>query len=125
MARADGIRSGQSREAFWRRVLNEQKRSGLNQTAFCRSKSLSPPTYFWWKREIAARDAKRMSSAKVCRGREERGAPRALIPVRVVERPATYSAPFEIVLRDQKLLRVPQDFDAEGLRRLVLALEQC
>ena len=125
MAKSDDDRSGQSRETFWRQVLKEQKTSGLNQTEFCRSKSLSPPTYFWWKRIIKERDAKRRASNKARHSKREQADTSALIPVRVAESSTDRSAPFELVLSGRRVVRIPQDFDVDGLRRLVIALEQC
>ncbi len=125
MAKSDDDRSGQSQEAFWRCILKEAGESELNQTEFCRSKSLSPPTYFWWKRIIKERDAKRRASKKARHSKREQTDARTLIPVRVAESPANCSAPFELVLSGRRVVRIPQDFDVDGLRRLVIALDQC
>ena len=107
------------REERWRRILSEQERSGLGHTAFCRRKKISQHAYFWWKRELRLRDQKRRRRvAKISVDRP------SLVPVRVSTASviATQTA-FEVVLPGQRLVRVPVEFDAESLKRLLAVLE--
>ncbi len=41
--------------AQWLRLIAEQSESGLGQVAFCRTRGLSPSSFFHWKRKLAAR----------------------------------------------------------------------
>ena len=65
------------KEAFWRLVLDEQKASGLSVRAFCRKESVSEPSFYAWRKELAKRDQDGSES--------ESG---QLIPVSVVDRTA-------------------------------------
>lgn len=63
------------KEVFWRFVLDEQASSGLSVRAFCRREAVSEASFYFWRRELAARDGQ---------ARGETGSP-VMIPVRVVE----------------------------------------
>ena len=43
-------------EKFWRQAHERQKASGLSVTAFCQSEGLKDYTFWWWGRELKARD---------------------------------------------------------------------
>lgn len=57
------------KEAFWRRVKERQASSGMSIRAWCRKHSVRESSFYWWRRQLARRDAQ---------------AP-ALVPVRVTE----------------------------------------
>ena len=112
------------REKHWRRILRQQRASKLNHTDFCKKKSISRNAYFWWKREILLRDAKRRSQKRVHQRRQRKESlGQALVPVRIRTQMDSAWA-FEVVLSNNRLVRVPRDFDPEELRRLVAALEE-
>ncbi len=58
------------KEAYWRHKLDEWKRSGLSQAAFCRREELNANTFSSWKTIIPERDAEQKVN-----GRSERTAP--------------------------------------------------
>ena len=107
------------REAHWRQVLAAAVRSDLTQTDFCRSRGIEPANFFWWKGEIARRDAKKGDAIP-----PPRTPPVALVPVRLTERPTGGPTPIEVVLRGGRVLRVTSGFDADTLRRVVSILEE-
>lgn len=119
--------AGRSREEYWRKMLAEQGRSTPNIMEFCRSKSISANRYFWWKRELKLRDAKRRLKKGGRRKPIAKSVVRpALVPVVIKAQPASpQGQTFEVLLSNQRVVRVPRDFDAESLSRLVAALEQC
>lgn len=45
------------REQFWRHMIADQAQSNLAIAAYCRRNRLSPPTFRFWQRELARRDA--------------------------------------------------------------------
>jgi len=47
----------------------------------------------------------------------------AIVPVRVVDAKAVASEPFEIVLANDRVIRVAPDFDADALTRLLAVVE--
>lgn len=129
-------------EQFWRAKLTTWIASGLNVRDFCRKHELSEPSFYSWRREIAARDgapvpkpttppkptpAPRRRTTPTPRPRPTASASRrssaptprpSFVALRVVP-----DAPLEVVLRSGHLLRVPPGYDAGHLRAVVAALE--
>jgi transposase-like protein len=129
-------------EQFWRTTLAKWITSGLNIRDFCRRHRLHEPSFYHWRREIAARDgapvaqptttpkptpARRRSPAPAPRPRPTAPAPRrrsapaprpSFVALRVVP-----DTPLELILRSGHVLRVPPGYDAAHLRAVVAALE--
>jgi len=76
-------RRDREKEAFWRRTIGKQPSSGMSVRAWCRRHALRESSFYWWRTQLARRDAH---------------AP-ALVPVRVTaDRSATdaFDLPAEI-----------------------------
>jgi hypothetical protein len=58
-------RRDQNKEAFWRRMLREQQRSGLSGRAWCQRRGLRECNLYWWRRELRRRDARGRTFAPV------------------------------------------------------------
>ena len=72
MAGGETVRD-QKKESSWRRHLKAQAGGGLSVAAYCRRHGLRAHGFYWWRRELARRDA---------------AAPAAFVPVHVMsERP--------------------------------------
>jgi hypothetical protein len=118
------------RSQYWRTQSEAWSSSGLTQAAFCGERSLSLAAFRWWrwklKREGSANGA---STAP----REARDQAMRLVPVRVVDSPsrtglssppsADAGSSFEVLLASGTTVRVPKDFDAAALSRLLCTLE--
>lgn len=120
-ARRPQSEAQRAREDKWRGILREQRTSGLSHSAFCRKKKISANAYFWWKREIRKRDARRKR-----KGREAPSERPQLVPVRISAAgflDGERSEPFEVALPGDRVVRVPAGFDAASLRRLLAVLE--
>lgn len=103
------------RRAYWGRMVRRCDRSGLTQGEFCEREGISLASLRAWKYRGLTRAPRR----------RVRAASRAFVPVRVVEPPspaAESGRPIELVLTDDRLLRVPVGFDADTLARLVRLL---
>jgi transposase-like protein len=108
------------REPFWRRLIQEWRKSGLSVRAFCHQHDLSEPNFYTWRRTLAQRDAARAAVS--------------FVPVRVTEAPPATtdeeSPPtpigeaLEVVLRGGRRLCVGVGFDGPTLQRLVTLLEE-
>jgi len=83
--------------------------SGETQRAFARSRRLSPATLSHWVRR----------AEKSGMGKPET----AIVPVRVVDAKAVAGEPFEVVLANDRVIRVAPDFDAAALARLLAVVE--
>jgi len=128
MARA----SNAGKERYWRRVFGQWRRSRLGVRAFCSEHDIAEPSFYAWRRVIQQRDqqAERRSSSGPrpvegsATGAGRRAGQNGGLPSFI---PVTITAPapaLEVVLRDGHLLRVPADFDAATLRRLLTVLAE-
>ena len=45
------------KELFWRRVIRTQPSSGMSVRAWCSKHSVGESSFYWWRRQLARRDA--------------------------------------------------------------------
>lgn len=103
------------KEAFWRKTLKEQASGGLNIRVFCRTRGLSEPSFYAWRRSIAERDGNNASRPAP----SHRPGFVELCPPSAVVR--TVDVPLEIVVGDRRLLIRPGS-DLMLLRQVLAAL---
>jgi transposase-like protein len=104
------------KERFWRRVVQQWRKSGLSVCDFCRLRDLPKPSFYAWRRTLKQRDAE---TAR-------------FIPVRVVPQATTEPATdadglntgLELILGRGQRLRIGPAFDNDTLRRLLTLLEE-
>lgn len=102
-----GAVSASEREVFWRCKLAEFVASGLSVRAFCRGEALAESAFYFWRREIAGRDAKVAvaGKSKVKASKPERP---AYVPVVIGSQPSSPTQQgFAIKLRGGRVPRVP------------------
>ena len=97
-----------ARERVWRKRLLRWKASGLKVREFCAREGVTPTAFAHWRKEIAARDARRAETT----------AP-PFVPICVPPAPV----PLEVSLVGGRVIRVPPGFDPAHLRAVVAALE--
>jgi len=136
------VRSKRSaeKEAFWRRVLEEYRRSGASVRGFCRRKELSESSFYAWRKEIMKRDeahgadaspvadeARVANEARVATSRRQR-----LIPVNVVAasgdctpRGERAAALLEVVTPSGFTLRFHSDMAPQQLEALLRVIAGC
>ena len=90
-------------------ILAAFEASGQSQSAFARAHDLSPSSLSNWLRRPRRRRRSKASRA-------------ALVPVQMIPPPCS-SAPYEVQLANNRVVRVPPGFDTEELRRLLAAVE--
>jgi hypothetical protein len=118
------------RAAYWQRLLAEWARSGLSQAEFCRRRGLKAVNLAWWKRRLRATEGadgghrERGAGRAVRRGFVEVALPRGSASIAALRAPSSVptSDGYELVLPGGVGLRLPDDFDAERVARLVRAL---
>ena len=98
-----------ARERRWRRLLAKWNTSGLKASEFCAQEGVTPTALAHWRKEIAARDARRTGAADPL-----------FVPVHVAPPPAS---PLDVVLPNGRMIRVPPGFDPDQLRAVVAVLE--
>ena len=137
MATINEIKSGKQyttedrriQEQSWRKVLQQQQQSGLSQTSFCRQNSISLHRFTYWKRQIAIRDGKRENPRKKKKS-NELGVQKepSLVPIQISSGTQLSSSfpgnAFEVILANDRIIRIPPRFDEKALIRLVSIMEK-
>ena len=106
------------RAAYWRKRVEAWSRSGLSQAEYCRRQGLQPVSFSWWKRRLSA------TAQAVGRGRKRHGG-QAAVPAGFIEvcmPDAAGPGVYEIRLAGGRCVRVPGDFEAATLTRLIAAV---
>ena len=115
------------KEAFWRKAIGGQRRSGLCVRAWCHRHELRESSFHWWRRELARRDGESRSEP----AHEPQAS--ALVPVHVTTDPSTprefdssawNGSPgrIEIVLPNQGCVRLTGPVDRQALTNVLAAL---
>jgi transposase-like protein len=119
-----------TKESFWQDHIRRWQQSHLSVRAFCRTHRLREPSFYHWRRLLTQRGllAEAQPSAPPCRHQAAETASTlpAFVPVRIEHQSVPHNAvapAFEVVLAGGRVLRVPVDFDAAALRRLIATLE--
>jgi len=138
----DGL-SPQQREAHWRRLGRQWKKSGLTQVEFCSQNNVPLTVFRWWRSELKRRD-QRMAPPPASRDNEHPTpsskaassglSPNAFVPVPMPEDFLEINlrdihgndcCALEVLLPSGKCIRINKDFDVALLQKLVRALEGC
>ncbi len=90
---ARGAARIKKREAMWRRVVAGHSQSGMSIRAFCAKNRVKEPAFYWWRSELARRDATRPKGA--------------FVPVVVKAPVAAGTEGISIELRGGRVLRLP------------------
>jgi hypothetical protein len=109
--------------AEWRQVITQWEQSGLSIPAFAAQIGMSSSAVSYWKKRFEREPSLGISALDKT--------PSAFVPVTVVteQKPQTpvadarLGAVFEVLLRDGRTLRIPSDFDAASLVRLLAVLQ--
>jgi hypothetical protein len=120
-----GWQRDRQKERLWRKLTREQARSGLSVREFCESRGLVEGSFYFWRRELQARDAEHeqtdATQASSPMGAASPSPPFAAVNVSGLE---SRSSAIELVLSSGMRLRVPVGFDPQTLRELLSVLEQ-
>jgi hypothetical protein len=104
-------RSRAAARQLWVERLERFARSGLTATQFCAAEGLALPSFYAWKRRLAAAHGDRPAATAA----DEHPGPR-LLPVHL------HAAALELLLPGGAVLRIPPGCDPAWLRALVAAL---
>lgn len=89
------------KESLWRRIVQGQSGSGMSVRAWCRKRGVKEVVFYWWRRELARRDAE---------------PPVSFIPVHVKEdHPADEGSRIEISLTGGRCIRISGCVDRQML----------
>jgi transposase len=98
------------REAFWRRIMVEFRKSGLTVREFCRRRKLHESAFYFWRRTIQDR-----TPTQHCRKAQD------FVPLVLGSIPS--SPDIVLDLRGGRVLRLSESFPVERLAGLIRALE--
>jgi hypothetical protein len=98
------------KEAYWRRLIGDQSGSGLSIRAWCARRQVRESSYFWWRRELARRDADAPALVPV-RVTADRSAGDAFAPLAA----SGSLSRIEIVFPDQRRVQVVGPVDRQAL----------
>jgi hypothetical protein len=106
------------KERRWRRLEGRQRRSGLSVRAFCELHDVCEHSFYWWRRELADRDA------AAAAGRADAGPAAPLfLPVHVRPDDPLPADGVEVLLANGRRLRVGAGVEPLRLAALAAALE--
>ena len=108
------VRRGGSRAELWRVLLARQRRSGLSIRRFCRDESISEPSFYWWRRELAHGRRTRLDVS-----RTKRAASARFVNVSLL----AGAAMIELELAGGRRLRIPPGCDESTLATVLRVLE--
>jgi hypothetical protein len=94
--------------AKWRKLVAEQARSGETVAAFCRSRRLCVPHFYWWKKRLGESAATKFVEVKLLSPTPQMG---------------TGDRRVEVRLGNGRSLLVGPGFDAEHVRALLAVME--
>lgn len=119
-------RTKSERESFWRRMVEGHRSSGLPVKAWCGQHNLRESAFYWWRRQLAQRDAEGSKSLA------PRSAPRraGLVPVRItadgspigIAPSAGTQQRIEIVLPDERRVCIVGSVDRQALTDVLTVL---
>lgn len=126
---ANGIHRDKRREAQWRRTIRQQQRSGLTIRTFCREHDLRETAFYFWRAELARREAEQEQRHESARPR--RVARRATRPSFVAvelagggtEPAALADGQIEIVLSGGRRVHVTAPVNRAALADVLAVLE--
>ena len=94
--------------AFWKKTIEEQRQSNVHQSDFCKQRGLSRSTFHRWKARLDDTESTMPE----------------FLPVQVVDQPRHEDDPvLEIVFPHGVRVRVPEQVNAEALKKVLWAVE--
>jgi transposase-like protein len=119
----DSPRSRTAREAFWRNMLADFQRSGQTIAGFCRSRSLSEPSFYAWRKRLP-REGQVGQPGQPSTPEGSALSRRAPMFVPVVVAPGiAVDEPIEVQLKGGRVMRLPASLAASRIAEVLHALE--
>jgi hypothetical protein len=112
-----------AKEQYWREVIGGWRRSGGSVRQWCLQRQLSEPSFYSWRRVLAARDSAATSREPVHMRSRRKVSRAAMLPVEIVSPSRQEAAPLEIILADGIHLLVRAHCQPALLREALAALQ--
>lgn len=117
--------SGGERGAFWRKMVQRQRESGLSVARFCRREGLKPVTFYAWRRRLqdeATSSRSRSDGEQAATGRDGKGL--QLVPIQLVGQGRQEPSCVEVVAPGGFVVRIPEDATDGQVRRVLQLLRE-
>lgn len=137
--RTDAASKREQKRQFWRRTVDQWRRSRLTVRAFCERRGLSEPSFYYWRKRVSASE-EAGSGASEPRSVEKSAAPETgtdepiaagpggtFAEVQLVEgdhQEDSAGAAVELILPAGERLRVEAGVTPEHLRRVLTAVRE-
>jgi len=115
-----------NRARYWQRLVAAWEKSGLSQAEFCRRRKVKAVNFGWWKRKLGSISQSHPGtdrSGSSRRGSSPRSAKPRFVEFRMTD--ATAAPAYEVVLRGERVIRLPQQFDPAVVAQLIRTVESC
>ena len=117
-------RRSPEKETHWRKMVRQQRRSGMTVRQFCKDHGLSEASFFSWQREIAIRDRQAAGTAENgSSARKKHVIPPPMdspfIPLHL-----SGASALEVVHPRGHVLRIPAGFDGRCLEKVLQLLDR-
>ncbi len=110
------------KERFWRGVIAEAARSGMSIREFCRKRKLKEGRFYWWQRVLKERREERMMRRRGKNHARDGGSQASF--ALVSDEGGSLDAGIELVLADDRRIRIARGVDEETLRTVLAAMER-
>ena len=112
------------RRRYWVRVLGDWKSSGLTQVEFARKRGVSVQTLRWWKSRLSQEAGRPTARSSRRRSKRTPANGASFVSVSVVpSAPDDDRSPIEILVAQDRVVRIRGDFDPALLRKVISAIE--
>jgi hypothetical protein len=109
------------RARYWLRHIRRWQQSHSTQCEYCRQRDLSITAFRWWRRELVRKGIDLSHGGDSHRTQGESG---SFVQVALAHQMASRSSvAYEIVLSNQRRLRLAEGFDPDAVASLVSILE--
>jgi hypothetical protein len=113
------------RARYWQRLVAAWAKSGLSQAEFCRRRKVKAVNFGWWKRKLESTSIPHPRTGRSSSNRTAASARLAKPQFVEFRMPNAAASAYEIVLRGDRVIRLPQQFDPAVIAQLVVAVESC
>jgi hypothetical protein len=117
------MQRSERKEREWRAILERWAGSGMSVRAFCEERGLSEPSFYAWRRTLAARDRLAREQFVPVRIAPE-SAPDSVLEATAIATVENAASALQLLVGEGRRLLIGPGFDGPTLRRLLALLEE-
>lgn len=116
------MQKSERKEQEWREIVERWAGSGMSVRAFCEERGLSEPSFYAWRRTLAARD--RLAREQFVPVRVTPAAPDSVLEATATATVENAASALQLLVGGGRRLLIGPGFDGPTLRRLLALLEE-